>query len=92
MERSKKSVQNFPIHQRRFRSAILKFCRLNLTANGSLTRVAGADVEDLVRGLHVLCNDILQARVALVPVELLLVLLVTVLPVFLLTVLGHFFL
>ena len=57
-----------------------------------LTRVASSDVEDLVSGLDVLSDDILETRVALVPIELLLVLLVTVFPVFLLSVLCHFFL
>ena len=54
-----------------------------------LTGVTSADIENLVVGLHVLCDDILEARVSLVPVKLLLVLLVTVLPVFLLSVLSH---
>ena len=47
-----------------------------------LTGVAGSDIEDLVCGLHILSNDVFESRVTLVPVELLLVLLVTVLPVF----------
>ena len=55
-----------------------------------LTRITGANIEDLVSGLNVLSDDILETRVALIPVELLLVLLVTVFPVFLLSVLGHF--
>ena len=56
-----------------------------------LTGVAGANVEDLIGGLHILRDDILQTGVALVPIELLLVLLVTLVPVFLLAVLGHDF-
>lgn len=59
---------------------------------GVLTRVSSSDVEDLVSWLHILRDDVLEARVALIPVELLLVLLITVFPVFLLTVLSHFFL
>ena len=47
-----------------------------------LTRVAGANVEDLIGGLNVLSDDILETGVALIPIELLSVLLVTVLPVF----------
>ena len=54
-----------------------------------LTGVASANVEDLIVGLHVLRDDILEAGVSLIPVKLLLVLLVTVFPVFLLSVLGH---
>ena len=57
-----------------------------------LTRIAGAHIQDLISRLHILCDNILEAGVALVPVKLLLVLLVTVLPVILLSVLGHFLL
>ena len=57
-----------------------------------LTRIACAHIKDLISRLHILCDNILEAGVALVPVELLLVLLVTVLPVLLLSVLGHCFL
>ena len=57
-----------------------------------LTRIAGANIENLISRLHILCDNILEAGVALVPIELLLVLLVTVLPVILFSVLGHFLL
>ena len=57
-----------------------------------LTRIAGAHIQDLISRLHILGDNILEAGVALVPIELLLVLLVTVLPVILFSVLGHFLL
>ena len=57
-----------------------------------LTRIACAHIKDLISRLHILCDNILEAGVALVPIELLLVLLVTVLPVILFSVLGHFLL
>ena len=52
--------------------------------------VTGAHVEDLIVLLHVLRDDVLDAGVALVPVEGLLVLVITVLPVLCLAVLRHF--
>ena len=57
-----------------------------------LTRIAGAHIKDLISRLHILCDDILEAGVALIPVKLFFVFLVTVLPVILLSVLGHFLL
>jgi len=47
-----------------------------------LTRVTASNVEDLESGLDVLGHNILKARVALVPIELLLLLVVTVFPIF----------
>ncbi len=54
-----------------------------------LTRVSCSNIEDLVGGLDMLGEHILESVVALIPIELLLVLLITVFPVFLLTVLSH---
>lgn len=54
-----------------------------------LTRVSSSNIKDLVAGLDMLGEHILESVVALIPVELLLVLLITVFPVFLLTVLSH---
>ena len=59
---------------------------------GLLTRVSSTNVENLICSLDILSDNILEAGVALIPVELLLVFLVTVLPVLLLSVLGHFLL
>ena len=54
-----------------------------------LTRVSSSNIKDLVAGLDMLGEHILESVIALIPVELLLVLLITVFPVFLLTVLSH---
>ena len=55
-------------------------------------RVSSADVQDIVSRLNIQVDNFLEARVALIPIKLLLVFLVTVLPVLLLSVLRHFLL
>lgn len=54
-----------------------------------LTWITSANVENSVAWLHVLRDDIFEACVALIPVELLFVLLIAIFPVFLLSVLRH---
>ena len=53
-------------------------------------RVATTKIKNLKWGLNVLCNYILNSTVSLIPVEWLLVFLISIFPVFLLSVLSHF--
>ena len=55
-----------------------------------LTGISSANVEDGEGGLDVLCDDILDSTVALIPVKGFLILLITVLPVLGFSVLCHF--
>ena len=55
-----------------------------------LTGISSAHIEDGERWLDILCDDIFDATVALVPVEGFLILLITVLPVLGFSVLCHF--
>ena len=64
-------------------------CAYEVLERKLLTRVSSTNVEDLVGGFNVLGDNIPETWVSLVPIELLLVFLVTVLPVFWLSVLGH---
>lgn len=55
-----------------------------------LTGVSSSNIEDLECGLDILSDDVPNSAVALVPVKRLLVLIVTVFPVFALSVLSHY--
>ena len=55
-----------------------------------LTGISSANIEDGERWLDILCDDIFDATVALVPVKGFLILLITVLPVLGFSVLCHF--
>jgi len=75
-----------PLIKHFFRKSYIKIY-LELT----LTRISSANVANLERGLNILCNNVSDSSISLVPIERLLVFLVTVFPVFALAVLSHLF-